>query len=55
VIAEITGTLQRVLGKDPRLTHVVIAEIDTDDWGWAGETTTAIRARDTAPWPDGPR
>ncbi len=45
VIAEITETLQRVLGKDPILTHIVIAEIDTDDWGWQGQTTTVIRSR----------
>lgn len=45
VIAEITDTLQRVLGKDPQLTHIVIDEVDTDNWGWAGETTTVIRQR----------
>ena len=45
VIAEITETLQRVLGKDPILTHIVIDEIDTDNWGWQGETTTVIRSR----------
>ena len=45
VIAEITDTLQRVLGKDPQLTHIVIDEVDTDNWGWGGETTTAVRAR----------
>ena len=45
VIAEITETLQRVLGKDPILTHIVIDEIDTDTWGWQGETTTVIRSR----------
>ena len=33
VIAEITDTLQRVLGKDPKLTHIVIEEVDTDNWG----------------------
>lgn len=48
VIAEITDTLQRVLGKDPQLTHIVIDEVDTDNWGWAGETTTVIRARKAA-------
>lgn len=48
VIAEITDTLQRVLGKDPNVTHIVISEVDTDNWGWAGETTTAIRRRDQA-------
>ena len=45
VIAEITETLERVLGKDPVLTHIVIDEVDTDNWGWQGKTTTAIRSR----------
>lgn len=48
VIAEITDTLQRVLGKKPELTHVVIDEIETDNWGFAGETTTVVRAREAA-------
>ena len=46
VIAEITETLQRVLGKDPVLTHIVISEVDADNWGWRGEATTVIRSRD---------
>ena len=45
VIAEITETLQRVLGKSPELTHIAIDEVDTDNWGHAGETTTVIRSR----------
>ena len=45
VIAEITETLERVLGKDPVLTHIVIDEVDTDNWGWQGRTTTEIRSR----------
>ena len=45
VIAEFTETLQRVLGKNPQTTHIVIDEVDTDNWGLAGETSTAIRAR----------
>ena len=45
VISEITETLERVLGKDPVLTHIVIDEVDTDNWGWRGETTTVIRSR----------
>jgi 4-oxalocrotonate tautomerase len=49
VIAEITHTLQTVLGKKPELTHVVIDEIDTDNWGFAGETTTTVRARERVP------
>ncbi|XHS76531.1 4-oxalocrotonate tautomerase family protein [Burkholderiaceae bacterium UC74_6] len=45
VIAEITETLQRVLNKRPEQTHIVIDEVDTDNWGHAGETQTVIRAR----------
>ena len=48
VIAEITATLERVLGKEPHLIHIVVDEVDTDNWGWAGETTTVIRARAAA-------
>jgi len=43
VIAEITETLQRVLGKPPELTHIVIEEVDTDNWGYKGITTTEYR------------
>ena len=45
VIREITETLQRVLNKNPELTHIVIEEVDTDNWGFAGITTTAYRQR----------
>lgn len=43
VIAEITRTMETVLGKDPHLTHIVIEEVDTDNWGYAGITTTEYR------------
>jgi 4-oxalocrotonate tautomerase len=43
VIAEITETLERVLHKRPDLTHIVIEEVDTDNWGYAGMTTTEYR------------
>ncbi|KQZ81054.1 MULTISPECIES: 4-oxalocrotonate tautomerase family protein [unclassified Pseudomonas] len=43
VIAEITETLQRVLGKPPEWTHIVIEEVDTDNWGHAGLTVTEQR------------
>jgi 4-oxalocrotonate tautomerase len=36
VVAEITQTLQRVLGKQPKHTHVVIDEVDPENWGFAG-------------------
>ena len=45
VIAEFTETLERVLKKPPEWTHVVIEEIDADDWGLAGLTTTEFRRR----------
>ena len=44
IIAEITDTLGRVLGKKPEHTHVVIDEVDTDNWGFAGRTTTELLA-----------
>lgn len=31
-----------MLNKDPRTTHVVIQEIDTDNWGDGGEVVTAL-------------
>lgn len=43
VIKEITETMERVLHKDPLLTHIVIEEIDTDNWGYSGITTTEYR------------
>ncbi|BDM22109.1 MULTISPECIES: 4-oxalocrotonate tautomerase family protein [Pseudomonas] len=43
VIKEITDTMERVLHKDPTLTHIVIEEVDTDNWGYSGITTTAYR------------
>ncbi|MGN7740318.1 tautomerase family protein [Pseudomonas sp. 22526] len=45
VIREITETLQRVLNKAPELTHIVIEEVDIDNWGYAGMTTTEYRQR----------
>jgi 4-oxalocrotonate tautomerase len=40
LIAGTTKLLEEVLGKDPRMTFVVIQEIETDDWGVAGEQLT---------------
>ncbi|MBB5205973.1 4-oxalocrotonate tautomerase [Inhella inkyongensis] len=40
-----TRLLVEVLDKDPATTFVVIDEVDTDNWGVAGETVTARRAR----------
>ena len=43
VVAEITRTLQTVLGKKPEHTHVIIDEIDPENWGYAGTLTTEWR------------
>ena len=38
-----TKLLVDVLGKNPATTVVVIDEVDTDNWGIAGETVTSRR------------
>ncbi len=38
-----TDILRDVLGKDPQTTVVVIDEVDTDNWGIAGESITVRR------------
>ena len=45
IVAEITATLGRVLGKRPEHTHVVIDEVDLDNWGFAGQLTSDLRSR----------
>jgi 4-oxalocrotonate tautomerase len=44
LIRATTELLVRVLNKDPATTHIVIQEVDTDNWGVAGQTVTALRA-----------
>ena len=43
IVSEITATLQRVLGKRPEHTHIVIDEIDPENWGYSGMLTTEYR------------
>ena len=38
-----TELLVRVLAKDPATTFVIIDEVDTDNWGVAGQTVTERR------------
>lgn len=40
-----TDLLVRVLHKNPATTFVVIDEVDTGDWGIAGETVAVLRQR----------
>lgn len=36
LIKGVTDLLVSVLDKDPRLTHVIITEVDTGNWGFDG-------------------
>ncbi|MFI8143421.1 4-oxalocrotonate tautomerase family protein [Acinetobacter sp. ABJ_C5_2] len=45
LIQEATELMVRILDKDPATTFVVINEVETDNWGVAGETVSAIRKR----------
>ena len=45
LIAGATQLLVDILGKNPNTTVVVIDEVDTDNWGVAGETITVRRRR----------
>jgi 4-oxalocrotonate tautomerase len=45
IVAEITDTLQRVLGKRPDQTHIVIDEVELDNWGFSGMLTSEYRKR----------
>ena len=49
VIREITSTLERVLGKRPDQTHIVIDEVDPDNWGFSGMPSTEYRKQIGAP------
>lgn len=43
LIKGVTDLLVDVLGKNPATTVVVIDEVETDNWGVAGETITVRR------------
>lgn len=45
LIKGVTQLLVDVLNKDPQLTHIVINEVDTDNWGVGGEQVTEIRKK----------
>ena len=45
IVKEITDTLGRVLGKRPEHTHVIIDEVEPENWGFAGMLTTEYRKR----------
>jgi 4-oxalocrotonate tautomerase len=45
LVADITRSLVMRLGKKPEHIHIVIDEVKTDNWGYAGELTTEFLQR----------
>lgn len=43
LIQGVTQLLVDVLGKDPQTTHVVIDEVNTDNWGIGFDQVTELR------------
>ena len=43
VMAEMTEVLARVLGKNPETTIVIIEEVETENWGIAGQPVSERR------------
>lgn len=39
LVKDITQSLNRVLNKKPEYTHIVIQEIDEENWGYSGLLT----------------
>ena len=47
LVKDVTQSLVRVLGKKPEHTHIVIQEINEDDWGFAGLLTDEWKKQNT--------
>jgi 4-oxalocrotonate tautomerase len=45
LVKDVTDSLVRVLGKKPEHTHIVIQEINEEDWGFSGLLTDEWKAR----------
>lgn len=43
IVKEFTETLSNVLGKKPEHTHIVIQEIEDENWGFSGILTDEFR------------
>lgn len=43
IVKEITQTLVTVLNKQPEHIHIVIDEVEPENWGFAGVLTTEFR------------
>lgn len=40
LVKEVTESLVRIFGKNPEHTHIVIQEIEEENWGFSGLLTT---------------
>lgn len=45
LIKGVTDLITDVLNKDPHLTHIVIQEVNLDDWGYAGDQVSVLREK----------
>ena len=54
IVGEITATLVRVLGKRPEHIHVIIDEVEAENWGLAGVLTTEYRKKSKSAGDDSP-
>jgi 4-oxalocrotonate tautomerase len=45
LVKDVTNSLVRVLGKNPEQTHIVIQEIEEQNWGYAGMLTDDWKAK----------
>ncbi|KPH14852.1 4-oxalocrotonate tautomerase family protein [Chryseobacterium sp. ERMR1:04] len=43
LIKKISEAVTTVLNKDPHLTHIMINEIEDDNWGYAGEQVSVLK------------
>jgi len=48
IVKDITDSLVRVLGKKPKHAHIVIQEIEEQDWGYAGMLTDDWKKQQSA-------
>lgn len=44
IVEEMTQTLVNVLDKEPQHIHIVIDEVEPENWGFAGMLTTELRS-----------
>jgi 4-oxalocrotonate tautomerase len=45
LIKGVTNVITEVLNKDAKLIHVVIQEVDLENWGFAGEQVSVLREK----------